>query len=231
MVKEGKFFSLIRGGDIRLAPETKVLPAADIDKVVSAEEILKAAKKQSEGYRQKIAEECELLKEQAQAAGFEEGQAKWNDQLAYLEKKSQEIRGELEQAVVPIALQAAKKIVGQELELNKEAVVAIVANSLKTVSQHRQVTIYVNKNDLEALEKNKDRLRSTFEHLETLSIQERSDIEPGGCIIETEVGIINAKLKNQWKRLENAVQKVVESSTKTKQPPKPSSENHRQKDE
>jgi type III secretion protein L len=38
-----------------------------------------------------------------------------------------------------------------------------------------------------------------------LSLRDRSDIQPGGCIIETEGGIINAQLENQWRVLENAL--------------------------
>ena len=48
------------------------------------------------------------------------------------------------------------------------------------------------------------KIKKIFERLENLSIQERDDIEPGGCIIETEAGIINAQLENQWRSLEIA---------------------------
>ncbi|MBI3211529.1 MAG: HrpE/YscL family type III secretion apparatus protein, partial [Simkania negevensis] len=36
------------------------------------------------------------------------------------------------------------------------------------------------------------------------SLEDREDIAPGGCIIETEAGIINASLANQWQALEAA---------------------------
>ena len=43
-----------------------------------------------------------------------------------------------------------------------------------------------------------------FEQINILSIQEKGDISPGGCIIETETGIINASIENQWNALELA---------------------------
>jgi type III secretion protein L len=54
------------------------------------------------------------------------------------------------------------------------------------------------------LEQEKQEIKKIFEHLQSLSIQERDDVEPGGCIIETEAGIINAQLENQWRALESA---------------------------
>jgi type III secretion protein L len=59
------------------------------------------------------------------------------------------------------------------------------------------------------LEAAKSQIKKVFEHLESLSIQERSDIEPGGCMIETEAGIINAQLENQWRSLEIAFESFM----------------------
>jgi type III secretion protein L len=84
--------------------------------------------------------------------------------------------------------------------------------ALKPVTQHRKVIIYVNKVDLEELEASKPKIKNLFEHLENLSIQERSDIEPGGCIIETEAGIINAQLENQWRSLEIAFESFMKKT-------------------
>ena len=110
---------------------------------------------------------------------------------------------------MPVALKAAKKIVGREMELSDEAIVDIVSNTLKSVSQHKKITIYVNKKDLDALERNRSRLKEIFETLDVLSLRERNDIAPGGCIVETEGGIINAQLENQWRILENALEMLI----------------------
>lgn len=201
-----KFFTLIHGGTVRLAPETKVIPKEAISTVLEAQDILKQVKKDAETYRLEVAKECEELKEKAQREGFEIGFKKWTDYIAKLEEEVLRVRGELEKFLVPVALKAAKKIVGREMELSEDTIVDIVSNSLKAVSQHKKITIYVNKKNLEGLERNRTRLKELFEDLEVLSLRERADIEPGGCVIETEGGIINAQLENQWRILENALE-------------------------
>ncbi|MBT3393760.1 MAG: HrpE/YscL family type III secretion apparatus protein [Waddliaceae bacterium] len=210
MVKESKLFSLIYSGDVHLSSEEKVIPKEDISAVFSAKEMLKKVDDDAERYKKEVSEECERLKEAAQEEGFAEGQKRWNEQIILLEKRRRRVRREMEKIIIPIAIKAAKKIVGDEMSLNEEAIVNIVSNTLRAVSQHQKIIIYVNKNDKEVLDKNKSRLNQIFERLESLSIQEREDVAPGGCIIETEAGIINAQIDNQWRRLEAAFQKVVQ---------------------
>lgn len=212
-----KFFSLIHGDSIHVAPETRIIPSSEFSKSLEAYQILEEVKKDALKYKQEVAEEIEKLKEQAQKEGFEEGFKKWIEQIVKVEDEIVNVRKETEKVALPVALKAAKKIVGRELELSENTIVDIVSNSLKAVVTHRKITIYVNKKELESLEKNRNRLKDIFENLEILNLRERSDVEPGGCIIETEGGIINAQLENQWRILENAFDKMMKLKEKAAQ--------------
>ena len=210
-----KFFSLIHGGSVRVAPKKKVIPKDAIADLIDAHEVLLQVDKGAEQYRIDVAKECDLLKEQAQREDFEEGFRHWVEKIAELEEEVLKVRQDLEKMLVPVALKAAKKILGREIELSDETIVDIVSNSLKAVAQHKRITIYVNKRDLEALERHRPRLKQIFESLEALSLRERSDVLPGGSIIETEGGIINAQLDNQWRILETALEAVFKKKAPT----------------
>lgn len=212
-----KFFSLIHGDSIHIAPETKVIPAAEFSKALEAYEIVEAVKADALKYKQEVAEEVEKLKEQAQKEGFEEGFKKWMEHIAKVEEEIIQVRHETEKVALPVALKAAKKIVGRELEVSENAIVDIVSNSLKAVVTHKRITIYVNRKDLEALEKSRSDLKNLFENLEVLTLRERPDVAPGGCIIETEGGIINAQLENQWRIMENAFDKMMKQNEKLRE--------------
>lgn len=209
-----KFFSLINGKEIHVSPQTKVIPAGEISTLIDGKELLEQVKKDAEAYRLEVAAECEKLKEQAEAIGYEEGFKSWADHIVKLEEEISNVRKEVEKMVVPVALKAAKKIVGREIELSETAIVDIVSNSLKSVATHKKIIIYVNRKDLETLEKHKTKLKDLFENLETFTVRERSDIEPGGCVIETEGGIINAQLENQWRTLERAFNTLLQTKSK-----------------
>lgn len=204
-----KFFSFIHGGSVRAAPKTKVIPSAEFSTLQSAQEVLEKAKEDAENYKKEIVAEIEKLKELAEKEGYEAGFKKWAEHVARLEEEIGKVRKEVESVVLPVALKAAKKIVSKEIELSKETIVDIVAGTLKAVSQHKNVTIYVNRKDLDTVEAQRPRIKELFERLESLTILDRPDIESGGCVVETEVGIINAQMENRWRILESAFEKSM----------------------
>jgi type III secretion protein L len=200
-----KLFSLIEEGkDIHVAPGNKILPGKGYTAIYDAQEMLQKVREDIEKYREEVEEECKNLREEARKEGFNEGLDQWSKELARFDETIQKIRDETEKIIVPLALKAAKKIVSREMEIDKNTVVDIVSNALRAVAHHRHVVIYVNKTDLDALEENRPRLKNVLEQVDSLALQARDDVDIGGCIIETEGGIINAQLENQWAALEKA---------------------------
>lgn len=222
-----KFFSLIYGEKNKIAPNQKIIPAESVGLILDAQEVLVRVKQDADKYKVEVAQECEKLKELAKQEGFAEGYQKWTEHIAKIEEEIIKVRGELEKMLIPVALKAAKKIVGREIELSEDTIVDIVSNSLKAVSQHKKITIYVNKKDLDPIEASRPRLKDIFESLEVLSLRERSDIARGGCVIETEGGIINAQLENQWAALERAFASLMKKKELSTPPQK--AENHETK--
>lgn len=199
-----KFFSLFSNQEVRIAPGKKVIPSEDFSTLASAGEILDIAEAEAENFKKEVAAEAEIIKERAFQEGFQQGLISLNHHLASVDKELKEIRTEIHKKILPLSLKAVRKIVGEELKLHPDRIVDIILTALKPVTQHRKVIIYVNRADLDLIEQNRSKIKKLFEHLENLSIQERGDIEPGGCIIETEAGIINAQLETQLGALESA---------------------------
>lgn len=209
-----KFFSLIEDEDVHIAPDKKKIPAAEFSKLVEAKTILEKVKEEEIQYRKIVSQECEMIKEQAETAGFETGQQQWNKQVQLLDKEIKVIRAEIENSMVPLALTAVKRILGRELKTDPDTVVDIISTALKAVIQHKKIKIFVNPSDLKTVEASRARIRDLFERLDSLSIVPREDIEEGGCIIETEAGIINAQLESQLKALEQAFHAFFQNQNK-----------------
>lgn len=204
-----KFFSLIYQGDIHPSTEKKVIPQEEYSALVEANAIVEKAREDADEHRKRTAQECEELKEAAKKEGFEEGLSIFNSHVAYFEKELAKLRHEMQQNMLPLVLQAAKKVVGKQLEIKPETIVDIVLGALTPVTQNHRIVIYVNKVDKEILEKERPKLHALLEQVKSLQIRERDDITPGGCVIETETGIINATLENQWRSIEAAFEKYM----------------------
>ncbi|MDB6081894.1 MAG: sctL [Chlamydiia bacterium] len=213
-MSEKKYFSLIYGAKIEAAPNTKILPSDTFSELLTSKELLEHIKSEAEQYRQQVVSECEVLKTEAEKEGFAHGYQAWVTQLKNLESEIEKVRDDMQKLILPIALKTAKKIVANELTTSPETILSIVMSTLKTVAQNKKIVLYVNKADFEVLEKSKGRIKDLFEQLESLSIRERDDVEQGGCIIETEAGIINSQIKERWMSLEAAFQSLEEQLRK-----------------
>ncbi len=197
-----KYFSLLSGQQVHPAPGQKIIPSEEYSTLHDASEILQIVQREAAEYKRDAIKETETIKEAAFQEGFNEALQSLNKHILLLDEELKNLREDIQKKILPLALKAARKIMGEELKLHPDRIVDIVMTSLKPVTQHKKIIIYVNRADLEQLETAKPKIKQIFEHLENLSIQERADIEPGGCIIETEAGIINAQLENQWRNLE-----------------------------
>ena len=196
-------FKLIKEGSVHTG-KGKIIRKNEFEELISAKEILEKAETEAKEALKHAEQDCITLKEKAKEDGFQEGLEKFNEQMLLFEDKIKVLKHELQKAVLPLVLKATKKIIGEELKQNPESIISIVMQSIKSVVQSKVVKLYVNKFDLELLEAEKESLKKNFESLESFHIQERGDIERGSCIIETERGILNATLDNQYRALERA---------------------------
>lgn len=201
-----KRFTLLQNDKILLGGSDKVIPAKEFTVLLDAKELKDRIESELKELQKKTELKCKELKAKAREVGFQEGLVQFNKHVVALEEKKRQLYHEMQRLIIPLALKAAKKIVAQELKLHPDSIVDIVKQTLKPVLQNHRIKIFVNKEDKNILESHKDSIKSILEQVETFTLEDRPDIEQGGCIIETESGIINATLDNQWKALEAAFQ-------------------------
>ncbi len=199
-----KYFSLINKSTVHPATNAKVIPSSEFSKLINATEVLKKTKKDAEEFLKENSEECKRRAISAEERGYNKGLIEFNTQLLVLDRHIKQMRHDLQQSVLPIALQAAKKIVGGELRSYPDAIVSMVMQALKPITQSHLVKIIISKQDKVILDEKKESIRNILDQIESFSIVERGDLSQGDCIIETEAGIINASLGNQWRALEAA---------------------------
>ena len=197
-------FSLLKQGKVRASSGNKVIPSEEYTELLSAMEVTKQAENDIAQAFEENEQKCAELRETAKENGYQDGLVAFNEHVLYLDAKVKEMEVELQKLVLPLALKAAKKIVTEQLKLNPETIVDIIIKTLKPISEAHRIKILVSKEDKEILDKEKDNLKKRLEAVQVFAIEERSEITSGGCIIETESGIINASIENQWRALEAA---------------------------
>ena len=175
-----------------------------------ASEILDDARAQAEEILNQAKAEAAQLRETARAEGKEEGVNEGAMEVAQIVKRMADHQQEQEAQVLPQLLKLvrkmAEKVIGSELEQRPEALVGMIKRTLHDKArQRRTLLLRVNPADLEVVRNERHRLMDALVRASDLSIREDEDISPGGVMIETEAGSIDARLETQLDALERAM--------------------------
>lgn len=110
-----------------------------------------------------------------------------------------------ELALTPLVLRVAERVVTEELKLRPEAAAAIVADALGEVSHATHARVRVNPLHRPAVEAERDRLLAMAHSLRNLEITDDPSIL-GGCVIDTDGGVIDARIERKLDALGQALE-------------------------
>ncbi len=188
-----------------------------------AERIIEEAKQKAEAIvreaEAKASEMKEKAREEAYNEGFEEGFKKGEEEVKRLIDrlhviinaaidKRKEIIENAEAQLVDLVLLIARKVVKIISEEEKNVVIENIKEALKKVKGDAEVTIRVNINDLDITSKQKKMFIEMVEGLKNVRVEEDSRVDPGGCIIETSFGDIDARIQTQLNILEEKIREI-----------------------
>lgn len=173
------------------------------------------AKSEAQKIIEKAMAEAEAVREQAREEGRREGRdeasARIDEALATLNqavKERKKIIRDAEGELLRLSLKIAEQIIRSEVSLHRDVSLNIVSEAIGRVSDREQIIVRVNREDAEYLKRYKDRLAGMLDGVKSFSIIEDTNIEPGGCVIETNLGFIDARISTKIKAIEEALQKV-----------------------
>ena len=114
-----------------------------------------------------------------------------------------------ERQLVDLVMLIAHKVVKVISEAERKVVLENIKEALNKVKKETEITIRVNTVDLNLTTKNKKRFIALIENLEHITVEEDSRVDPGGCIIETSFGDIDARISTQLSVLEEKIRELV----------------------
>lgn len=97
------------------------------------------------------------------------------------------------------ALELAKEIINTELANNPEAFYSLYKKAAQHISNVRRATVKTSQKGAQLIETDRRRYENAIEGLEELTVEADGD-EAGRCILETELGTIDASVSAQFER-------------------------------
>jgi flagellar assembly protein FliH len=145
-------------------------------------------------------------------AGYGEGRAEVERLIARTrvaleraQEKRLEILAGTEQQLIDLTLLIARKVIKVISESQKEVIIANVSEALKKVKGKGTVILRVNTADLALSTEHAEDFIRQLEGSSTIQVQEDSSVDPGGCVIETDFGEIDARIASQLAELESRI--------------------------
>jgi flagellar assembly protein FliH len=157
-------------------------------------------KAKEEGYRngeqlarqhyQTLLDEAEDIKQQAQKV--------YKDTLAGLESD-----------IIDIIIDVSRKIIGMELEHNRDTIISLVGTAITGCSPSNGIIVRVCPDDYDYLCDNRDELLRYSEDIHEITIIKDNALNRGDCHIETGFGSIDASVETQISAVERAFKELL----------------------
>ena len=178
-----------------------------------AERIINQAKAETDKIRSDSREEGINL-------GREEGYSSGKDEVERLVQrvhkvlnaaidKRRDIIMEAENQMVELVLLISKKVVKVISEEQRNVVLSNVVQALRKMKSRGEVEIRVNLADVSLTTDHIKDFMEMIESVSAITVLEDSTIEKGGCIIETNLGRIDARISSQLREIEDRIRDLM----------------------
>lgn len=194
---------LLRGAEAERA--ARLVPSDRFEALTDAAQIRSAAQAEEKRLLAAARAEAERLRSEAVAEGRERGLSAVTELLVAARADAARTRRESHAELRSLAVKIAEKLLGRTLSLDPSAVVDLAAEALQHAGEPRALRIRCHPDDLALLESGRPRLLDRVRSAGALRVEADEDIARGGCVIESELGIVDARLNVQLDAIERAL--------------------------
>lgn len=147
----------------------------------------------------------EVARKEGFAEGREEGMAQATELITRFESMKDTFYKEAESEIIALVMEIAEKVIGRMVHDHREAIMSIVRQAVESALGDR-VTIRLNPEDYKKIHTQMKALQDNVDKSRRLVFKEDETISAGGCVVETEVGVIDAQLETQLRAIRKALE-------------------------
>lgn len=186
---------------------------AETESLESPDEILQSAREEAAQIIAQAERDREMIEQAAREKAEQEASAIIENQIAertgeirtsfaetlqQLSVLREEISARVETDLVELALEIAKKIVGREVTVDREIALTLVKVSLKKLNSRAPFAqIHLSPEDYAFI----DARREQIDFRGSLELIEDRSISPGGCLVHTDTGEVDARIESQFEEI------------------------------
>ncbi|MDD2052442.1 HrpE/YscL family type III secretion apparatus protein [Pseudomonas putida] len=196
-------FIEIKAERILLAPEQVLLRSADYQRYLMADELLEVARRRAEDIERGAEEIYEEQKQLGWLAGMEQARTQQAVLIQETLLQCNDYYRRVEEQMSEVVLQAVRKIVRQFDDT--ELTLQVTREALSLVSNQKHVILHVEPDRVTEVREQISRVLKDFPEIGYVDVIADARLGQGGCMLETEVGIIDASIDGQLIALQTAL--------------------------
>ncbi len=198
-----------RSLNVGLAPGTRIVKAEDLAAWVQAEQIVQHAREQAE----QIEASAQAAYEAERERGLQEGRAQARfetaEQMMETVARSIDFFANIEAEMVELVMRAIRKIIDDYDDT--ERILLTVRNVLAVVRNQKQITLRLNPREVDSVQSRVNDLLSRFPAIGYIEIVPDARLLAGSCVLESDIGLVEASMHDQLTAIENAFTKILGS--------------------
>lgn len=194
---------------VRVDAAGMVLSAQEVRALQSAQEAIAQANEQAAQIVAQAREVYESEKRRGFEEGKEEARMEQAEQMIETVSRNVEYFSKVETRMVDLVMQAVQKIISDFDD--RERVLITVRNVLSVVRNQKQMTLRLHPQQVEVVKARVNDLLAAYPGVGYLDIVADTRLQMDACILESEIGLIEASTESQLTALRQAFQKVLGS--------------------
>ena len=191
------------------------LERMSMEEKVEREALARLKDVQEEAYR--AAHQLGL--EEGKKLAFDEKTAELSEKIEHMQvllTKIENLKKELvvqnESAILRLIYYIAGRVAMSEIQSRPEVIVDVLRKATESMQEDENVSVHLAPADLQFIEGSREQLGKSAEFIRRLKLEADEKIKPGGCVIETNYGVVDASVEQRlnkfWEAISEKLPKV-----------------------
>ncbi|GAB4284320.1 MAG: hypothetical protein Tsb0018_11570 [Opitutales bacterium] len=193
--------------EFEFTSDKKIIKADEYAAFAKAAEIIELANAKAK----RIEDEAKEAYEAEKARGFEEGMSEGKEKMTehmirYVQKTVEHLEN-FEDTMVEMVMGAMKQVLGDMDD--KDLIIKVVNKALNLVKSQPKVTLRVAGSQVDTIDKELSSILKNYPAINFVDVQRDDRLKEGDCILETDMGVIDARLDLQLEAIRDTLKKLI----------------------
>jgi type III secretion protein L len=190
-----------------LDPTTVVVPAQEMAAWRTAEQIVQDAELQASMILAEAEETLQSERERGYREGREEALREKSKDAIDNVARTVEYYSKVESRMAGLVMQAVRKIISDYDD--QPQIFITVRNALSVLRNQKQLVLRLNPTDVETMRKRVNDLLAAYPGIGYVDVTADVRVSPGACLIESEIGLVEASMESQFEALQSALERFL----------------------